>query len=61
MEKDIIFRVLQNSRLRKIQDLIKECLANAESEENCTKEENEMYADMKNLQESMSNVNLEDF
>lgn len=53
-----ILEQLQNERFKKIYNLIDEALANAKSEDDCTDEENEVYADMQNLKESMRNLNL---
>lgn len=55
MGNDEVLKRLQMNRIEEIQRLLDMALANAEDEENCSKEENEMYADMKNLMESIRN------
>lgn len=55
MGNDEVLKRLQMNRIEEIQGLLDMALANAEDEENCSKEENEMYADMKNLMESIRN------
>lgn len=62
MNNDEFLKELQKSRIRKIYNLLKESIINAESEDKCTNEENDMYADMQNLIESIDNYfDVEEF
>lgn len=53
MEKEQILRILQNDRVRQLKTLLDIALKNATDEDNGTDEENDMYADMENLKESI--------
>lgn len=53
MEKEQILRILQNDRIRQLKTLLDIALKNATNEDNGTDEENDMYADMENLKESI--------
>lgn len=53
MEKEQILRILQNDRIRQLKTLLDIALKNATDEDNGTDEENDMYADMENLKESI--------
>lgn len=49
-----ILRKIQNNRIEEIKSLLVMALANATDEEKCSDLENDMYADMQNLKESIS-------
>lgn len=45
---------MNNEGLKNLKNILKNILITAPSEEKCTDEENELYADMQNLQESIT-------
>lgn len=45
--------ITENNSLNEVNDLIGKCLKNAPSEEFCNEKQNEIYSNMKNLQESI--------
>lgn len=45
---------MNNEELKKLKNILANILVTAPSEEKCTDEENELYADMQNLQESIT-------
>ncbi len=53
MGKEQILKILQDDRIRQLKALLDIALKNATDEDNGTDEENDMYADMENLKESI--------
>lgn len=53
MGKEQILKILQDDRIRQLKALLDITLKNATDEDNGTDEENDMYADMENLKESI--------
>lgn len=45
---------MNNEELKNLKNILENILIIAPSEEKCTDEENELYADMQNLQESIT-------
>ena len=53
MQEEKILEILQKDRIKTLYSLLRITLDNAKDEEKCSEEENELYANMKNLEESI--------
>ena len=55
MQEEKILEILQKDRIKTLYSLLRITLDNAKDEEKCSEEENELYANMKNLEECIYN------